>query len=172
MAAIINDAALAYRGHIPADRWHEPYMPESELRAEIAAGVSFLGVERDGVLVGIMGSQPVAEVTLIRHAYVRTSERGHGLGSLLLRHLLATTDRPVLIGTWAAATWAIAFYERHGFRLVDAEEKTRLLARYWTVPERQIETSVVLADARWHALRAQAPGAAPRGRHDSSSDAS
>lgn len=151
MADIVNDAAAAYRGHIPADRWHEPYMPLEELRSEIAAGVRFLGVERAGALLGIMGSQEVKDVTLIRHAYVRTSERGHGLGTLLLKQLLATTTRPVLIGTWRAATWAISFYERHGFQVVGDEEKNRLLKRYWTVPDRQIETSVVLADARWRA---------------------
>lgn len=151
MADIVNDAAVAYRGHIPADRWHEPYMPLEELRSEIAAGVRFLGVERAGALLGIMGSQEVKDVTLIRHAYVRTSERGHGLGTLLLKQLLATTTRPVLIGTWRAATWAISFYERHGFQVVGDEEKNRLLKRYWTVPDRQIETSVVLADARWRA---------------------
>ena len=151
MADIVNDAAVAYRGHIPADRWHEPYMPLEELRSEIAAGVRFLGVERAGALLGIMGSQEVKDVTLIRHAYVRTSERGHGLGTLLLKQLLATTTRRVLIGTWRAATWAISFYERHGFQVVGDEEKNRLLKRYWTVPDRQIETSVVLADARWRA---------------------
>lgn len=151
MADIVNDAAVAYRGHIPADRWHEPYMPLEELRSEIAAGVRFLGVERAGALLGIMGSQEVKDVTLIRHAYVRTSERGHGLGTLLLKQLLATTTRPVLIGTWRAATWAISFYERHGFQVVGDEEKNRLLKCYWTVPDRQIETSVVLADARWRA---------------------
>lgn len=151
MADIVNDAAVAYRGHIPADRWHEPYMPLEELRSEIAAGVRFLGVERAGALLGIMGSQEVKDVTLIRHAYVRTSERGHGLGTLLLKQLLETTTRPVLIGTWRAATWAISFYERHGFQVVGDEEKNRLLKRYWTVPDRQIETSVVLADARWRA---------------------
>ena len=151
MADIVNDAAVAYRGYIPADRWHEPYMPLEELRSEIAAGVRFLGVERAGALLGIMGSQEVKDVTLIRHAYVRTSERGHGLGTLLLKQLLATTTRPVLIGTWRAATWAISFYERHGFQVVGDEEKNRLLKRYWTVPDRQIETSVVLADARWRA---------------------
>ena len=151
MADIVNDAAVAYRGHIPDDRWHEPYMPLEELRGEIAAGVRFLGVEREGALVGVMGSQEVLDVALIRHAYVRTSERGRGLGTLLLKQLLETTTRPVLIGTWRAATWAISFYERHGFQAVGDEEKNRLLKRYWTVPDRQIETSVVLADARWRA---------------------
>ena len=151
MADIVNDAAVAYRGHIPDDRWHEPYMPLEELRGEIAAGVRFLGVEREGALVGVMGSQEVLDVTLIRHAYVRTSERGRGLGTLLLKQLLETTTRPVLIGTWRAATWAISFYERHGFQVVGDEEKNRLLKRYWTVPDRQIEKSVVLADARWRA---------------------
>ncbi len=146
---IVNDAASAYRGIIPADRWHEPYMPLPELQAEIAAGVLFSGVDVDGVLAGVMGLQHVGDVALIRHAYTRTAFQGHGYGAALLRALCAQTDRPMLVGTWAAATWAIAFYEHHGFRLVSAEDKPVLLRRYWTVPERQIETSVVLGDARW-----------------------
>ncbi|MFO1361031.1 MAG: GNAT family N-acetyltransferase [Burkholderiales bacterium] len=145
MLAIINDAAQAYRGVIPADRWHEPYMPAEELAAEIAAGVVFWGCENDGRLVGVMGLQPVQDVALIRHAYVATAARRGGIGGELLRHLLAQSDRPVLVGTWAAATWAIRFYERHGFTLVAPDEKARLLATYWSIPERQIDTSVVLA---------------------------
>jgi N-acetylglutamate synthase-like GNAT family acetyltransferase len=149
MFAIINDAAQAYRGVIPADRWHEPYMPEAELRAEIAAGVAFWGAERDGRLVGVMGLQDVLDVALIRHAYVATAARGEGIGGALLRHLVDQTDRPLLVGTWAAATWAIRFYERHGFALTSPAEKERLLRRYWSIPDRQIETSVVLVDERW-----------------------
>lgn len=151
MLAIINDAAQAYRGVIPADRWHDPYMPEDELRGEIAAGVVFWGAEAGGRLAGVMGLQEVQDVALIRHAYVATAVRGEGIGGELLRHLLAQTDRPVLVGTWAAATWAIRFYEKHGFALTSPAEKERLLRKYWSIPDRQIETSVVLADARWRA---------------------
>jgi N-acetylglutamate synthase-like GNAT family acetyltransferase len=148
---IVNDAAEAYRGVIPADRWHDPYMPLDELDAEIAAGVRFFGCERGGELVGVMGIQDVQDVTLIRHAYVRTSVRRAGIGAKLLAHLRTLTDRPVLIGTWAAATWAVDFYEKHGFQRVSEAEKNRLLATYWAIPERQIETSVVLADEAWFA---------------------
>lgn len=149
--AIVNDAAQAYRGHIPADRWHEPYMPEEELRHELGAGVVFWGWEESGKLVGIMGLQDVADVTLIRHAYVATAARRTGIGGKLLAFLLDRTSRPVLIGTWAAATWAIRFYEQHGFRVVSLAEKERLLRKYWRIPDRQIETSVVLADPKWPA---------------------
>jgi len=147
--ATVNDAATAYKGVIPADRWHEPYMPKSELRAAIDSGVEFWGFEQDGVLVGVMGIQPVQDVTLIRHAYVRTSHRRHGIGGKLLRFLLARTTTPILIGTWAAADWAIRFYQKHDFRLVTSDEKDRMLPLYWGVPQRQIETSVVLGDERW-----------------------
>jgi len=148
--AIINDAAEAYRGIIPPDRWHEPYMPREELDAEIAAGVAFLGWEEPGDgMVGVMGAQQVRDVTLIRHAYVRTGRRGQGIGGRLLDALMAGIDRPVLVGTWAAAEWAIRFYERHGFRRLGRAETKRLLRAYWTVPERQIETSVVLAGPGW-----------------------
>jgi N-acetylglutamate synthase-like GNAT family acetyltransferase len=149
---IINDGASAYRGVIPADRWHEPYMSGEALRAEIAAGVRFSGWEEQGQLLGVMGIQEVRDVTLIRHAYVRTAARRRGIGGQLLRHLLAGTSRPVLIGTWAAARWAIDFYERHGFEQVSPADKDRLLATYWNIPARQVETSVVLADARWRSL--------------------
>lgn len=149
MFAIINDAAQAYRGVIPADRWHEPYMPEEALRAEIAAGVVFWGFEHDGRLVGVMGLQEVKDVALIRHAYVATAARRAGIGGRLLRHLMGETGRPVLIGTWAAASWAVRFYEQHGFTVTTPDEKARLLRAYWSIPDRQIETSVVLVDERW-----------------------
>ncbi|HNQ57904.1 MAG TPA: GNAT family N-acetyltransferase [Candidatus Desulfobacillus denitrificans] len=145
MFAVINDAAHAYRGHVPDDCLHEPYMSESELRGEVVAGVRFFGWFEDGALLGVMGIQDVQDVTLIRHAYVATRARRGGIGGKLLTHLLTLTDRPVLVGTWRAATWAIDFYARHGFRLVDAAEKTALLRKYWTISERQNETSVVLA---------------------------
>lgn len=141
---VINDAAIAYRGVIPADCWHDPYMPLDELRAELAAGVRFFGYRRQGALAGVMGLQHVADVALVRHAYTRTAHQGAGIGSALLEHLKRQTDRQVLIGTWKAAAWAIAFYERRGFRCVSDEEKRRLLRRYWTVPARQIDESVVL----------------------------
>jgi N-acetylglutamate synthase-like GNAT family acetyltransferase len=145
---IINDAALAYKGIIPKDRWKEPYMSREELRHEIDEGVAFWGYEEDGKLKGVMGIQDVQDVTLIRHAYVRTAERNKGMGSKLMSHLRQMTDRPILIGTWADAVWAIWFYEKHGFRLVSTEEKNRLLKKYWRIPERQVETSVVLAEKR------------------------
>jgi GNAT superfamily N-acetyltransferase len=146
--AIINDAAVAYKGVIPLDRWHEPYMSREEFEHELAAGVQFFGYMANEVLLGVMGIQEVKDVTLIRHAYVRTLARNQGIGGKLLTHLLGQTQRPVLIGTWAAATWAIRFYERHGFTLVTESEKNLLLKKYWTVPDRQIATSVVLMDAK------------------------
>jgi GNAT superfamily N-acetyltransferase len=147
--AIINDAAQAYRGVIPADRWHEPYMTRDALAAEIADGVAFWGLEQDGALQGVMGIQDRGEVALIRHAYVRTARRRAGIGAALLAHLERATAKPILIGTWAAATWAVRFYEKHGYRLVAPDEKDRLLAAYWRIPARQVETSVVLASPRW-----------------------
>ena len=147
--AIINDAAEAYCGVIAADCWHEPYMSKDYLRAEIDSGVRFRGWEAGDELVGVMGIQDVRDVTLIRHAYVRTANRSSGIGGTLLGELRKLTSRPVLIGTWAAATWAIRFYEKHGFRMVAPEEKDRLLKKYWSISERQIETSVVLADEKW-----------------------
>lgn len=141
---IINDAAQAYKGVIPEDRWTEPYMSREELRREIDDGVVFCVYEENGI-EGVMGIQDVQDVTLIRHAYVRPGTQRRGVGSQLLSHLRTLTGRPVLIGTWAAAVWAIRFYEKHGFRVVDAASKECLLRKYWTIPERQIETSVVLA---------------------------
>jgi N-acetylglutamate synthase-like GNAT family acetyltransferase len=147
--SIVNDAATAYRGVIPADRWQEPYMPREELRREMEAGVVFWGRESNGELAGVMGIQEVQDVALFRHAYVRTAVRNRGIGGNLLAFLYGKATRPVLVGTWAAADWAIRFYEKHGFRLVNAGEKDRLLRTYWSIPDRQTETSVVLADARW-----------------------
>lgn len=147
IGAVVNAAAEAYRGIIPEDRWHEPYMDADELDAEIAAGVEFWGYEADGRLVGVMGTQPVRDVVLIRHAYVLPSRQGEGIGRALLEHLRAMTERRILIGTWASAAWAIRFYERNGFELVSKERKNELLRAYWDIPERQIETSVVLASS-------------------------
>ena len=149
MQGVINNAAQAYRGVIPEDRWHEPYMPLHELRDEIAAGVVFWGFDMEGKLLGVMGIQHVKDVTLIRHAYVQPEQQRTGIGSKLLRHLLGQSARPMLVGTWADAVWAVHFYEKHGFRLVSDGEKDRLLRAYWTIPDRQIETSVVLADPTW-----------------------
>jgi N-acetylglutamate synthase-like GNAT family acetyltransferase len=146
---IINDGAQAYKGIIPEDRWTEPYMSQEKLRHEIDDGVVFWGYEENGTLTGVMGLQEVMDVTLIRHAYVLTSRQRRGIGGSLLTHLLALANSPVLIGTWADAVWAIRFYEKNGFQLVSTEEKNRLLKKYWSVPERQIETSVVLADSKW-----------------------
>ena len=144
--AIVNDAAVAYRGVIPADRWHEPYMPSHELDHEIGAGVAFWGYEADGELVGVMGIQPVRDVNLIRHAYVLSTSQRNGVGGALIEHLRTLDTRRMLVGTWAAAEWAISFYRRHGFELTTPEQKTALLQSYWTVPDRQIELSVVLAN--------------------------
>jgi N-acetylglutamate synthase-like GNAT family acetyltransferase len=146
---VINDGAGAYKGVIPADRLGDPYMSAGELHSEIEAGVVFWGYDDGGEIVGVMGVQNVKDVTLIRHAYVRTDWQGRGIGGELLRHLGKLTERPVLMGTWAAASWAIQFYEKHGFRLVSQAEKDRLLKKYWTIPDRQVETSVVLVDERF-----------------------
>jgi N-acetylglutamate synthase-like GNAT family acetyltransferase len=146
--AIINDAAKAYKGVIPEDRWKEPYMPREDLQHEIDDGVLFWGFEEGGTLIGVMGIQDVRDVTLIRHAYVRTLRQNQGIGGKLLAGLREKTNRPVLIGTWADAVWAIQFYKRHGFRQVSREEKDHLLRTYWSIPERQVETSVVLTDQR------------------------
>lgn len=142
--AIVNAAAEAYRGVIPEDRWHDPYMDAAALDREIEAGVVFWGHELDGALIGVMGMQAVDDVDLIRHAYVLPASQRGGVGAALLSHMRGLTERPMLVGTWAAAHWAISFYRRNGFELVSPELKTTLLERYWTIPERQIETSVVL----------------------------
>ena len=150
--AIINDGAQAYKGVIPEDCWTEPYMSTEHLRHEMHDGVVFWGFEENGKLLGVMGIQPVKDVTLIRHAYIRSTNQRQGIGARLLTHLRLMTDGPVLIGTWADAAWAINFYEKNGFRLVSPEQKERLLTRYWKISERQRETSVVLADATWRKL--------------------
>ena len=147
--SIINEGAHAYKGVIPADCWTEPYMSRDELHAEMEDGVSFWGYEENETLQGVMGIQQVEDVTLIRHAYVRTGIQQRGIGSRLLSHLRKLAHGPVLIGTWADAVWAIRFYEKHGFHLVTPEQKARLLKLYWNVPARQAETSVVLADSTW-----------------------
>ena len=152
MLAIINSAAEAYRGVIPSDCWHEPYMSLQQLESEIAAGVEFYGHETDGALIGVMGIQQVRDVDLIRHAYVQPGSQHRGVGSDLLAHLRSLTTRRILVGTWAAAEWAIRFYARHGFAPVSAPHKTMLLKTYWTISERQIETSVVLSDPPWTSI--------------------
>jgi len=156
---IINDGAQAYRGVIPADRCAEPYMSQDELHGQIEEGVVFWGYENGGKLLAVMGMQRVKDVTLIRHAYVRNGEQQRGIGSHLLTHLRSMTSDSVLIGTWQAAAWAIRFYERHGFTRVSEREKDQLLRTYWSVPERQIETSVVLAD--WGDRRVDEPACNP-----------
>ena len=153
--AIINDAAYAYRGVIPADRWHEPYMPAEELKKEIADGIVFWVAEQDGRVAGVMGMQDKGDVTLVRHAYVAPKIQRGGIGTRLLHHVEANVDKPILIGTWAAASWAIDFYQRNGFAVVSTADKDRLLRKYWSIPVRQIETSVVLANRRW--LEAEQP---------------
>jgi GNAT superfamily N-acetyltransferase len=152
----INDGAHAYKGIIPEDRWTEPYMSKNELRHEIDAGVAFWGYEERGKMAGVMGFQAVQDVTLIRHAYVVTIAQKRGIGACLLSHLRKLTPGPILIGTWADAVWAIRFYQRHGFQIVGPQLKDSLLRRYWPVPERQIETSVVLADPNWWKLHEEA----------------
>jgi len=160
---IINDGARAYQGIIPSDRWNDPYMSGEHLQHEIDSGVVFYGSyglqnPATDTLLGVMGIQHVHDVTLIRHAYVRTTSQKQGIGALLLSHLRELTDRPILIGTWSDALWAIRFYQRYGFHIVDPVQKTRLLKKYWTIPDRQIETSVVLADTRWQSrLTDQSP---------------
>jgi GNAT superfamily N-acetyltransferase len=153
VCALINDAAVAYRGVIARDRWKDPYMSREELDREVEDRVVFWGFFEGGRLAGV-GDQHVGEVALVRHAYTHTASQGRGIGAALLAHLRGQTDRPMLVGTWKAAVWAVQFYQNRGFRLVGESDKDALLKRYWTVPERQIEESVVLADARWFALSA------------------
>lgn len=147
--SIVNDAAQAYKGVIPLDCWHEPYMALDALKREIREGVAFWGYESGGQLVAVMGIQDRGEVTLIRHAYVQTAQRRKGIGETLLKHLEQMTAKPILIGTWSAAAWALRFYEKNGYRVLSRSEIERLLRKYWSISERQIETSIVLANARW-----------------------
>jgi len=158
MYAIINDAAQAYKGVIPDDCWHDPYMPLDELKQEIEEGVVFWGIEEEGNLVGVMGIQDRGNVVLIRHAYVRTNRRNNGIGTQLLKHLEGMIKEPILIGTWADATWAIRFYERNGYYLLSRSETERLLQQYWNIPERQVVTSVVLANPTWRAANTATGG--------------
>ena len=155
--AIVNQAAQAYRGVIPADRWHEPYMPADELQGEITDGVIFWVAEESGSLLGMMGIQDKGEVALVRHAYVSPTAQRKGVGTRLLRHVEALAGKPVLIGTWADASWAIDFYRRNGFTIVPNGHKDALLRKYWSIPARQVETSVVLADGRWIQIQQLAP---------------
>lgn len=152
--AIINDAAEAYHGVIPDNSWHEPYMSMSALSDEIQDGVVFWGAEQDGTLAGIMGIQEKGDVTLIRHAYVRTKAWRQGIGTNLLRHLEQATKNPILIGTWANATWAISFYQHNGYQVVSEESKDILLRKYWSISGIQIEASVVMANAKWISMNA------------------
>jgi len=139
---IVNEAAKAYEGVIPADRYHQPYMSKDELEREIER-MTFTGWEVNGGLVAVIGLEPIKDVTLIRHAYVLPRWQKRGIGSQLLNHLMARVTTPrLLIGTWAAASWAIRFYQKHGFTLLPETEE--LLITYWDIPQRQIETSVVL----------------------------
>jgi N-acetylglutamate synthase-like GNAT family acetyltransferase len=165
---VINDAAQAYKGVIPHDRWKEPYMSKDELRHEMNQGVLFWGYEESGELIGVMGIQHIKDVSLIRHSYVRATKWNQGIGSKLLSSLRERTTRPILIGTWAHAVSAIRFYEKHGFRLVSQEEKDRLLRNYWSIPERQIETSVVLADRKWFSAQKRQERRIKRGARENS----
>jgi len=142
---VINDAAQAYKGVIPNDRWKEPYMSAEELREEIEAGVRFFGWVEGGHLLGVVGIQALEDTALIRHVYVLPGCQRRGIGTRLLEYLIGLAETSeILVGTWADATWAIRFYEKHGFKLVSSREKDGLLQTYWNIPERQIETSVVL----------------------------
>ena len=149
---IINEASIAYRGIIPTDRWKEPYMSKEELKTQISEGVEFWNYEEDKEILGVMGIQFKDDVTLIRHAYVRTTAQQKGIGGKLLKHLAGMAETPILIGTWADASWAIRFYKKHDFRLLSDEEKNRLLKIYWAIPERQVETSIVLASEDWKSI--------------------
>jgi GNAT superfamily N-acetyltransferase len=142
---VVNEAAAAYKGVIPKDRWKEPYMPQSEFSKEIGDGMEFYGIKERGVLVAVMGTQSVQDVTLLRHAYVLTDMQRKGYGEKLLKHLInLASTKTVLVGTWQAASWAVKFYEKNNFQLVSATEKDNLLQKYWNIPKRQVETSVVL----------------------------
>jgi len=146
---VINDAAQAYKGVIPNDRWKEPYMSAKELKEQIDSGVEFFGLEEKGQTIGVTGIQHVKDVTLIRHAYILTKYQRRGIGRMLLKYLINLAKCPqILVGTWADANWAIQFYEKHGFNLASSKEKDSLLRKYWDIPERQVETSIVLRFSR------------------------
>ncbi|MGE5187813.1 MAG: GNAT family N-acetyltransferase [Betaproteobacteria bacterium] len=143
--SIVNEAAVAYRGKIPLDCYKTPYMPKKELEVEINSGVQFYGYIENGEVVAVMGIQPVGDVTLIRHAYTLTSYQRQGIGAKLLNYLLALAETScILVGTWENACWAIRFYQNHGFQLTTRQQTNRLLRKYWNIPRRQVETSVVL----------------------------
>src|ERR1700687_4192669 len=146
--AVVNEAALAYRGVIPIDQWHEPYMPREDLERDIAHGTIFWIAEEDGALLGVMGIQDKGPVALVRHAYVAPTTQRKGVGTQLLHHVEGLVDKPILIGTWAAASWAIEFYRPNGFTILPTDHKDHLLRKYWSIPARQIETSIVLANQR------------------------
>lgn len=151
MLSIINDAATAYKGVIPAQCWHEPYMSGEQLKKDIESGIEFYGYEDGGKLAGVMGIQYFPDVTLIRHAYVLTSMQGKGIGGELLTYLVTKTNKPILIGTWRDTEWSIRFYEKHGFRVLEKNEIDKLLKKYWKISEIHRKTSVVLADKNWPA---------------------
>jgi len=150
---IINDSAKLYKGVIPDELYKEPYITKDKLKEEVEAGVNFWIYEENGQPVGVMGIQHVKDVTLIRHAYVLREKQKQGIGTKLLNHLINLTDKPILIGTWAKANWAIRFYQKNGFKLVSQEEKDKLLKKYWSLPDLQIQTSVVLANKDWFQLK-------------------
>ena len=142
---VINDASLKYKGIIPNDCWHEPYMTKQKLISEFANGVRIFGYNKDNNLVGVMGIQELKDVTLIRHAYILTQYQGLGIGKSLLQHLFKIkTSSCLLVGTWRDATWAIQFYEKFGFVLHTKKQTAQLLKKYWDLPSKQIENSVVL----------------------------
>jgi N-acetylglutamate synthase-like GNAT family acetyltransferase len=146
---IINDAAMKYKGVIPAECWREPYMSEEALKKDIESGVQFYGYEEVNVLIGVMGIQYFPDVTLIRDAYVRGSAQGKGIGGTLLRYLISKTDKPVLIGTWRDTEWSVKFYEKHGFKVLGKSEADALLKKYWVASKTHFDNSVVLADGKY-----------------------
>ncbi len=142
---VINDASLRYKGIIPDDCWHEPYMSKQELIDEFSDGVCMYGYHHNNILIGVIGTQEVKDVILIRHAYTLTTFQGKGTGSALLEYLLRKNQNSrLLVGTWRNATWAIRFYEKFGFILHAKDQSTLLLNKYWKLPSKQIENSVVL----------------------------
>ena len=145
ICAVINAAAQIYRGVIPDDCWHEPYMSAAALQQELEDGVVFWGVSQGHELVAVMGFQPRGAVDLIRHAYVRPERQRNGLGRTLLEKIHDQSSCPILVGTWASAHWTIRFYERNGYRRLNPRHTARLLDTFWRIPKRQVGASVVLA---------------------------